>query len=403
VNISLLSPSFLGIALAAIVLLTTLRGVPRQLAFLALNLAFVCVVVLPAAGAAGTLLFTLLGYALAHVAMRRDRRLLVAALVLVVTLFVYMRRYDFLAWVLPDSVLTAALSTVGLSFLFFRIVHVMIDGYSGTLGRLEFLTYVNYCLAFTTFLMGPIQRYQDFRDQWEGTTLAIPLEWEAHLDAGLRVLVGLVKAYVLAPFVQERSLQPDTNLLELTTTGFVVQSYAFWVYLYLNFSGYCDVVIGVGSLFGVRPPENFNKPFLARNISDFWLRQHRSLTLWLSDYVFTPLYKTLLTRPWTARHKLLAANVSLMATMMVSGLWHGTTFSFFLFGLVHGLWFVIYRTWDELLVRRLGRKGAQRFRARPVVQGAGIFLTFNATAFTFVFFQVSSDRVAQALSQLLWR
>lgn len=398
---SLLSPAFVGLALAAVILLSVLRGVARQLAFLALNLIFVWPLLLGPLGAVSTLLFALIGYGLVQLAIRKGRAGLTLGLVLYIALFVFMRRYEFLEWVLPLQLLPRVLSTVGLSFLFFKIVHVMVDGYSKTLGRLDLLTYLNYCLNFATFMMGPIQRYQDYRSQWEGETLAIPLEFEAHLDAVLRILIGLVKAYILGHFFQEHALQPDTNLLALSLKGLLVQVYAFWFFLYFNFSGYCDVVIGVGSLFGVRPPENFNLPFLARNISDFWLRQHRSLTLWLTDYVFSPLYRKLLTSRVTAGHKLLAVNLSLMGTMMVSGLWHGTTLSFFFFGLAHGIWFVIYRTWDALLTNLLGKKRVRQFRQSWLVYLSGVFLTFNATAFTFVFFEVRSERVLQALKGLV--
>lgn len=402
-QVSLLSPAFFGLALAAVILLSVLRGVARQLAFLTLNLIFVWGLLLGPVGALSTLLFALLGFGLVHLAILKRRPGLTFGLVLFVALFVYLRRYDFLEWVLPERLLTSALSVIGLSFLFFKIVHVMVDAYSKTLGRLDLLTYLNYCLNFATFMMGPIQRYQDYRGQWEGETRAIPLEFEAHLDAVLRILVGLVKVYLLARFFQARALQPDTNLLDLSFIGLLVHVYAFWFYLYFNFSGYCDVVIGVGSLFGVRPPENFNKPFLARNISDFWLRQHRSLTLWLTDYMFSPVYRKLLSSRWTSGHKLLAVNLSLMATMLVSGLWHGTTLGFFLFGLLHGLWFVIYRTWDTILTNRLGRTRVRQFRDNRLVHAGGILLTFNATAFTFIFFQVSSDRVMQALRGLVSR
>ncbi|HJU88466.1 MAG TPA: MBOAT family O-acyltransferase [Gemmatimonadaceae bacterium] len=399
---SLLSVGFLWLIVAAVVSLSILRGARRQLAFLTLNLIFVVGMVLGVVGAASTILFAVLGYVLVQLAMRGGRAALALGLTFYVVLFVYMRRYDALEWVLPQSMLTSALSTIGLSFLFFKIVHVMVDAYSGTLGRLDFLTYLNYCLNFTTFLMGPIQRYQDYREQWNGEKEAIPLTFEAHLDAVIRILFGFIKIYIVAAFLAGKALQPETNLLDLTLLGFIVQIYAFWLYLYFNFSGYCDVVIGVGSLFGVRPPENFNRPYLARNISDFWLRQHRSLTLWLTDYVFTPLYKKLLRTKVTARYKIAAAYLCLMVTMMVSGLWHGTTMSFFLFGLVHGLWFVIYRAWDNALTARLGKAGVHRFRRHPLVHAGGVVLTFNATALAFVFFQVRSDRIADALGQL-WR
>ncbi len=395
--ISFLSPEFLALAAAAVILLAALDGQARQLAFFLLNLVFAGAVLLGRVRTASVLVFILLGYALVRLAEKKERAGLLVGLAVLVPLFVWLRRYDFLSLLLPASLLTRALWAVGMSFVFFKIIHVMVDARSGTLGRLDLVTFVNYCLNFTTFMMGPIQRYQDYRDQWDGTKPSIDPGFEAHLDALRRILVGIVKAYFLAPFFLAHGLLPDSDVVALGALALAVKAWAFWFYIYLNFSGYCDVAIGLGSLIGVRPPENFDRPFLARNISDFWLRQHRSLTLWLTDYVFNPLYAKALTTPWTARHKLLAAYLCLMATMMISGLWHGTTLGFFLFGLVHGLWFVVYRAWDTVLLKTLGRDGTRRFRANPLVYAAGIVLTFNATAFAFIFFRLDSAHIAEAL------
>jgi D-alanyl-lipoteichoic acid acyltransferase DltB (MBOAT superfamily) len=399
-SISLLSVEFLLFSALAVALIALLRGMLRQGVFLALNLSFV-VHLLGPSGTLSTGAFCLLGYALTQAHLRWPRLRIAYTLPLFVLLFVYMRDYEFLRWLLPPDLLTSALRTIGLSFLFFKIIHVLVDAKSGTLGKLEFPTYVNYCLAFTTFMMGPIQRYQDYYAQWHGTEPAIPLSFEAHLDAGLRILVGLVKAYVLAGLVNRLALQPGTDVLELNATGWLVQLYAFTIFLYLNFSGYCDVVIGVGSLLGVRPPENFDKPFIARNISDFWQRQHRSLTLWLTDYVFAPTYKRALSGIALARHPLLAANLALMLTMVVSGLWHGTTIGFLIFGLVHGTYLVVYHTWDHLLVRSLGRKRVIRLRQNWLARAIGIVLTFNAVAFAFLFFRLETTRLLQLLNAMV--
>jgi D-alanyl-lipoteichoic acid acyltransferase DltB (MBOAT superfamily) len=365
------------------------------------NVFFLWGLLLGPQGAGSTLAFCLLGYSLTRLILRKPRAGFWIALCVYVGLFVYMRHYDFLTWVMPSRMLTQALSTIGLSFLFFKIVHVMIEARSGTLGSLQLSIFLNYCLNFTTFVMGPIQRYQDFHSQWDGVKEAIPLRFEAHLDAVLRILVGLVKVYVLAVWFESMALRSDTDLLELSPSDLFVQVYSFYFFLYLNFSGYCDVVIGVGSLMGVKPPENFNFPFVAQNIADFWLRQHRSLTLWLTDYIFSPAYKWALThRPLTSQ-PLLAANSALMITMLVSGLWHGTTLSFFLFGVAHGLFLVVYRTWDTLLVRQFGIQKVRGWRMRWPVRFSGIAITFNATAFAFIFFRLDAAQIEKLLSHFI--
>jgi alginate O-acetyltransferase complex protein AlgI len=394
---SVLSFPFAGIAIAAILLLNACTGGARQLAFLALNLLFLGILLPLPVSVVPVAAIMLVGYAVAMAGRSRGHLAMAAGLVALVALFAWMRGYEVLELVLPAEALVPGLAVVGLSFLFFKVIHVAVDYRAGTIRRLDPITYANYCLNFTTYMMGPIQRYQDYEGQWSRREQAIPLNFEAHVDATNRILLGLVKAYVLAPMIIWSAFQPDTDLTRLSALGWFSNSYAFWFYLYLNFSGYCDVVIGLGSLIGIRPPENFNFPFLARNISDFWRRQHRSLTLWLTDYVFSPLYKRWLTRRAFASRRTLLLCVCLMSTMMVSGLWHGTSLGFFLFGLVHGLWFVIYTLWEAALVRRWGRSGARAFRDRWPVRLLGIALTFNATAFAFVFFRVDSDRIVEAL------
>ncbi len=388
-SFAILSSAFLLLSLVAVLLLTSLRGLPRQFAFLAINFFFLAVLLLGPIGAAATLAFSLLGYALCRVL--EDGRLQGLALPIsgLTLLFIYMQQYSFLSLLLPDLLMTRVFTVVGLSFLFFKIVHVMIEAQSGTLGRIDLLSYLNYCFNFTSFLMGPIQRFPDYREQWSGAKKAIPLEFEAHLDAVLRILVGLVKAYAIAPWILPHTMAARRNVPELEWLEMLIAVYLFYPYLYLNFSGYCDVAIGVGSLFGVRPPENFDRPFAARNISDFWQRMHRSLTLWLTDYVFNPLYKWSLQSNWGRGNSLLCLNVSLMITMLVSGLWHGTTYAFLLFGMLHGLYQMIYRTWDTLLMRKLGRKRVRELRKQKWAQALGVFITGNAAAVAYVFFCLS--------------
>lgn len=402
-SFSLMSWEFLGLSLAAVVSMAVLRGVARQAAFLAVNIIFVWGLVLGTQGALSTLAFCLLGYALTRVILWRPRWGFPLSLAVYVALFVYMRNYDFLRWILPAGALMQVLATVGLSFLFFKVVHVMIEARSGTLGHFDLVSYLNYCLNFTTFIMGPIQRYQDFRAQASGEEQAIPLRPEAHFDATVRVLQGLVKAYVIAAWVGQFALAEHAQVLGMPWRMLLVQLYAFYFYLYFNFSGYCDVVIGVGSLMGIRPPENFDKPFLARDIAEFWLRFHRSLTQWLTSYVFAPVYKWALTNEWLGARPLLATSAALLMTMVVSGLWHGTTVSFLLFGLTHGVYFVIFRSWETVLTRLVGKQGVRRWRSHWAVQGAGAVITFNAVAFSFLFFRVDSVRAMQLVAAVWGR
>lgn len=400
-DLPLLSLQFLTLATVGVVSLVVARGVWRQAVFLLINLVFLTLMLLGIRGTVTTLVFIVLGWLLVGSATRWPRSGLAVGIPAFVALFVYLRDYSFLHWVFPESILTGTLATVGLSFLLFKILHVAIEAHSGTLGELDFPTYLNYSLNFTTFMMGPIQRYQDYREQWRGEREAIPLTLESHLDAVIRILFGLFRAFVLGAWLQPYMMRWGTDVAAGSVGQILVQVYAFYFYLYFNFGGYCDVAIGLGSLLGVRPPENFNKPFLARNISDFWQRQHRTLTLWLTDYVFSPSLKKLLRWPRLRGHATLAVSGGLLITMLVSGLWHGTTAGFFLFGMAHGVLLVIYHLWDSWLIRRWGRARLARWRRAPLVRAGGVFLTFNATAFAFVFFQLGAREGLQLFGRLL--
>jgi D-alanyl-lipoteichoic acid acyltransferase DltB (MBOAT superfamily) len=391
-SVPFLSVLFLALAIVAVLATATCTGRLRLGVFMLANVAMLLGIFLGPVGTASTVLFVILGWLIVQATTRYPKWGLLVASALFVALFVWMRNYDLLGWFLPDTARTTLLATLGLSFLLFKILHVAIEAKSGTLGPVSFPHFLNYCLNFTTFAMGPIQRFQDFRDQWEGTKAAIPNTLEAHLDAVNRILFGLFRVYVLAALLQPIIMTPESGVETADLGLMLVQVYAFYFFLYFNFGGYCDIMIGLGSLMGIRPPENFNKPFLARNASDFWQRQHRSLTLWLTDYVFTPTLKRALSGGWLRGKRILAVAVALTLTMLVSGLWHGTTTGFLLFGLAHGVFLVIYHLWDSVLVARFGRKRVAAWRAHPAVAAMGIVITFNAVAFAFVFFQLGAEK-----------
>lgn len=396
---SLLSLEFLALALATALALAVLRGPLRAAAFFAAN-AWFASSHLDGTGIVFTALFCLAGFGAAQLVARRPR-LTPYAVAVLVAVFLYARRYTFVELLVPERFLTTALSTAGLSFLLFKILHVVIDSASGRLGELSLARYANYCLAFTTFLMGPIQRYQDFSAQWVGKVEALPPRFEAHLDACNRVLRGLVKKFVVAELIHPWALSGALDFAALPAPELLGRTYAFYFFLYFDFSGYCDIVIGVGSLCGIRPPENFYLPFLSPNIAQFWLRVHRSLTLWLTDYIFHPLYLNLLRRPFFASRALLASCCAIFVTMLGSGLWHGTTIAFLLFGVVHGIYLVGFRIWEALLERWLGRKRAREWRESRTSRVLGVLLTFNLTALAYLFFVADRDDLAVLAGRFL--
>jgi alginate O-acetyltransferase complex protein AlgI len=388
---SLLSLEFGILALSAVVLLNAFTGPARTGAFLAINALFAASYLAPW-GIASTLALVLAGFAAARLAEHHPPSRVISIPLLTLA-FVYLRGYGFLDWLLPDSLPGDLVVTAGLSFLFFKLLHVVIEAGSNTLGPLCFWNFLNYCFNFTTFLLGPIQRFQEFRADWNGEREVIPERFEAHLDGLNRVLRGLVKKFVLAEFLAHHVLSPELDVSSVSFGEMTWRAYLYYFYLYFDFSGYCDVAIGVGRLMGVRPPENFYLPFLSANVSDYWLRVHRSLTTWLTDFVFNPLYAFGL-RNLSGRVPIFfLASASLVITMLVSGLWHGTTSNFVAFGLLHGAYLVGFRAWDGFARARLGNQGLRRLRETFAWRTLGVVVTFHLTAAAYVLFALETEQL----------
>jgi D-alanyl-lipoteichoic acid acyltransferase DltB (MBOAT superfamily) len=367
--------------------------------FVLLNSAFVWTY-WGAAAAPQALGFLLLGYVAARFVTGRGTTALLLALVVLTALFAYLRGYVSGVIDVPQSNAAGLVAIAGLSFLFFKMAHVVIDASGGAIGQLSFTRYVNYCLNFTTVLMGPIQRFQDFAAQWDDRRASRRLDLESGIDAANRVLRGALKAFVLAPYLAPYVMQPGMPLNSLGAGELLVRVYSFYVFLYLDFSGYCDIMIGIGSLMGLRPPENFNFPFLARNVTEYWLRVHRTLTQWLTDYIFTPAYKAALEARVFARHGFVALAAALMVTMVAAGLWHGTTANFLLFGLIHGAALVVMRGYERTMTGWLGRARFRQLRESRAVTVAAVLLTYNFTSLAYIFFALDAREGTQVLARL---
>ena len=391
----LLSFEFIALAAALIVWVRFVRGPLRMAGFLGGSAVYAGSFLTPI-GWAITGGFIVGGFALARIVQKRPRYTApgVAALV---AAFAYLRGYDLVLAILPEGSWMPQLAAAGLSYLLFKVIHVVVDAAGGRLARLEFVSFLAYCFNFTTFLLGPIQRYQSFVDQWDGREEPLAPDLASHLDATNRVLRGFLKKWVLAEYVSRWALLPGESIAGMGFGEILVGAWVFYLYLYFDFSGYCDVVIGIGRLMGVAPPENFWLPFLSPNVAQYWLRVHRSLTEWLTDYVFHPLYTTLLRSPRMRDHRLASRNIAIASTMLVAGIWHGTTLSFVLFGLVHAFYQVVYRTTEHVLTKRLGVQGLRALRVNRGWIVLSTVMTFVATASAYVFFVLTPEQLG-----LLW-
>jgi D-alanyl-lipoteichoic acid acyltransferase DltB (MBOAT superfamily) len=204
-----------------------------------------------------------------------------------------------------------------------------------------FLSYANCIAFFAHLLAGPLVRPSEIIPQIEASPQTA-LRAQDAAEGLMRIFLGLAKKLVLAdsfaPLANQGFAAADHGMV-LTLVEAWVALLAFGLQIYFDFSGYSDIAIGLARLFGIRFPENFNSPYKALTIQDFWHRWNMTLSRFLRDFVYIPLGGN--------RHGAPRRLANLMLTMLLGGLWHGAAWRFLLWGAVHGLYLVLHQLWDR--------------------------------------------------------
>jgi alginate O-acetyltransferase complex protein AlgI len=305
--------------------------------------------------------FLLLGFAATRWVARWPRKwILTATVALIVGVFVVLKRYTFLPAGLGLSFLYLQ---IGLSYILFRILQMVIDSAGGEkAARLDPLHYFNFTCNFLSFVSGPIQRSDDYLAQL--SQISRKVDDTLAFTAFHRVIIGFIKLAVVSALANYLFSALSAGVLAETTslsgTRFAVQyaasAAAYTFYLYYNFSGYMDIVIGLGCLLGQNLPENFDRPFSAGNIFEFWARWHMTLSEWFKTYVFNPLMRFLATHVTAPAVMPYLGVVGFFVTFFIMGVWHGSTAVFVIYGLVWGAGASINKLWQVFMTKRLGKK-----------------------------------------------
>jgi D-alanyl-lipoteichoic acid acyltransferase DltB (MBOAT superfamily) len=320
----------------------------------------------------------------------------------ILAVFVWLKRYLFVP---SELLLPKGYLTVGLSFVFFRVMYLVIDGWENMpKGARGLVTYLNYTLNFTSLISGPIQRFEDYQKFEKGD---LPLGAFEIGRAIERIVVGFFKVYILSATLASiqageiEALSPSQPWSTRLVEGAVIAG-IYPVYLYFNFSGYTDFVIGVARFFRIELPENFNRPFLAGNIIEFWNRWHMSLTLWLKTYVYSPLLITLLRRFPSPKVELFLGVIAYFVTFFLVGFWHGQTSEFLFFGILQGAGVAANKLYQILLARRMGRGAYAKLCRNTIYVTFTRSLTFTWYAFTLLWFWSSWENLRDFASVLGW-
>jgi alginate O-acetyltransferase complex protein AlgI len=352
-----------------------------SIVFLAL-LAHNPILFLPLAG------FLLLGYAGLVLLQRGWSQSITWSILAILFAYIWLKKYALL----PESIfLHAPYFTVGLSYILFRVLHLLIEtGDSREKRDVGLVAYLLYTLNFTTLISGPIQRYDEFaQDQFASEPIALgPRAIGLQLE---RIVRGFFKVNVLAllfDMMRVDALAQMTQPLPLESRLFaafkLVVAYPF--FLYSNFSGYIDIVIALARLMRVRLPENFDRPFSASSFLDFWNRWHITLSTWLKTYVYNPLMLVLLRRFPAAALQPFIGVFSFFITFFLVGIWHGRTSEFIIFGVLQGGGISINKLWQLGLTHGLGRRGYKALAENSLYLAFARGLTFSWFAFTLFWF-----------------
>jgi D-alanyl-lipoteichoic acid acyltransferase DltB (MBOAT superfamily) len=293
-----------------------------------------------------------------------------------------------------DFTLSAAF--VGLSYVAFRTSRLVLDVRNGAVPCPTYAEYLGFAFFAPTLPVGPISPYALHRSGFDSATRpALPLG-----RALLRVLMGVVKYRFFGSLFDQ--LGYAGLLLDGHPHAWVdvpVAAIAYYLYLYCNFSGFCDIAIGVAGAMGIPVAENFARPFGARNVREFWNRWHITLSLYMRDVLFSPLSRALVRLFGTARSNEAIA-VTIFVVFLLVGMWHGVGWHYAVFGCLHGIAMVANHYYTLFLKRRLGKAGFAAYNGSRAIEAVAVSATFVYVTAT-IFFFANDWQAMQAIARAL--
>lgn len=270
---------------------------------------------------------------------------------------------------------------IGISFFTFQQIAFLVDVYSRKHdaqydGLLHYGLFVSF---FPQLIAGPIVHHSEMMPQFSKKVARI--DWETIYTGFFYLTIGLAQKVLIADRLSPVVSYTFDEAAKLTSTEAFLGMLAYTFQLYFDFSGYSDMAIGCALFFGIRLPVNFASPYQAINIQDFWRRWHITLSRWLRDYLYIPL--------GGSRHGANRTALSLLATFLIGGLWHGAAWTFVLWGAMHGLALVAHRAWNTLDILRLPKR-------------LSWFLTFLFVNIAWIIFRASNTKQAFSYLQSLF-
>jgi membrane protein involved in D-alanine export len=266
---------------------------------------------------------------------------------------------------------------IGLSYISFKAIQMIIEIYDGRITEINCITYLYFLIFFPTFSSGPIDRWKRFEDNIN-TKIQAREYLDQYLFEGVKkIFIAILYKFVIAYLIDTYwllKIPADINILNS-----INYMYAYTMYLFFDFAGYSLFAIGASYIFGIKTPENFNKPFLSKDMKEFWTRWHISLSRWFGDYIFSRFVLNSM-RKKRFKNRFIASHVAQIMTMLVMGLWHGLTPYYILYGLYQGCALVL----TDIYQRK--SKYYKKHKKDKWFQGLQIIVTFHIVCFGMLIF-----------------
>lgn len=280
---------------------------------------------------------------------------------------------------------------VGISFFTLQALGYLIDVSRGDISHEKnILRYALYVSFFPQLVAGPIERSKNLLPQLRER---VPFDTQRAIS-GLRLMGwGLLQKAVIADRLAQAVDTVFSKPFDIKGPAIIAAVLLFAVQIYCDFSGYSDIAIGAAQVMGVRLMDNFKRPYFATNFSSFWSRWHISLSTWLQDYLFVPICWS----RWTSKLPIIGKHITkvpvlstILIVFLVSGLWHGASVCFVVWGALQGL----YRIGEEIMHRTIGKPPKKQLMLKVLAKRVSVFLLFS---FSLIFFRTPTVTGAVAL------
>ncbi|AGX45283.1 D-alanyl-lipoteichoic acid biosynthesis protein DltB [Clostridium saccharobutylicum] len=272
---------------------------------------------------------------------------------------------------------TVNLGFIGLSYLNFKAIQMIIEIYDGAIEEVNILKTLYFFIFFPTLSSGPVDRSRRFNKDLEEKILRKEYI-NNYLEDGIKHIIrGIVYKFVLADLIN--SLWMTKIPTDITFVNSINYMYAYSLYLFFDFAGYSAFAVGASYILGIRTPENFNKPFLSKSMKEFWNRWHISLSRWFGDYIYSRFILNSL-RKKRFKNRIIASHVGQILTMFIMGCWHGLKWFYIIYGLYQGLALVL----TDIYERR--SKFYKAHKKEKWFQCVQIVVTFHIACFGLLLF-----------------